>query len=73
MEVIPEMVVLDENTGFYVIKNYEQMFPVIIEAMKEQQAQIEELKKGGGTTEVEALKAELKDLRALINKLVEEK
>jgi hypothetical protein len=40
MEVIPEMVVFDEETGFYMIKNHEQMLPVIIEAMKEQQTQI---------------------------------
>ncbi len=41
MLVIPEMVEYDEEHDVYMIKNYEQMFPVVVEAMKEQQAQIE--------------------------------
>lgn len=37
MKIIPEMVVLDPETGLYMIRNYEQLFPVIVEAIKEQQ------------------------------------
>jgi hypothetical protein len=37
MEVIPEMVVLDPETGLYMVRNYEQLFPVVVEAIKEQQ------------------------------------
>jgi len=49
-EVFPEMVELDEELGYYVIKNYEQMFPVLVEAIKAQQEQIEALQ-----TQVKAL------------------
>lgn len=41
-KVIPEMVVNDENLDYLMVQNYEQLFPVIVEAMKEQQTQIEE-------------------------------
>ncbi len=44
-EVVPEMVVHDEQSGYLTVINYEQLFPVIVEAMKEQQRQIDELKK----------------------------
>ncbi|MDC0304183.1 tail fiber domain-containing protein, partial [Flavobacteriales bacterium] len=70
-EVIPEMVVLDENTGLYQVMNSEQLFPVMIEAMKEQQKQIEALKGGGSNEEVESLRNEVQELRGLINKLME--
>ncbi|MDC0303715.1 tail fiber domain-containing protein [Flavobacteriales bacterium] len=70
MEVIPEMVVLDENTGYYMIKNHEQMFPVIIEAMKEQQDQIEALKSGNSNSaNDDDLKAENAELRSLIEQM----
>jgi hypothetical protein len=51
MEVVPEMVVLDPETGLYMIRNYEQMFPILVEAIKEQQSEIEVLK-----AEIEAIK-----------------
>jgi len=41
-KVIPEMVVEDKQIGYLMVQNYEQLFPVIVEAMKEQQALIEE-------------------------------
>lgn len=41
-KIVPEMVVQDESTGYLMVENYEQLFPVIVEAMKEQQTQIEE-------------------------------
>ena len=71
MEVIPEMVILDENTGYYAVKNYEQMFPVVIEAMKEQQKQIEDLKAGGSSTEIDNLKAEVEELKSMLLKVLE--
>jgi len=40
-EVFPEMVEFDEELGYFLIKNYEQMFPVLVEAINEQQKQIE--------------------------------
>jgi hypothetical protein len=40
-EVIPEMVKLDQESELYNIVNYEQLFPVIVEGIKEQQALIE--------------------------------
>jgi len=43
-EVFPEMIVYDEELGYYVVKNVEQLLPVLVEAIKEQQAQIDELK-----------------------------
>lgn len=39
-EVIPEMVVEDESTGYLMIKNYEQLFPVVVEAIKELKAEL---------------------------------
>lgn len=75
-EVIPEMVVYHEESGFYLVKNYEQMFPVVVEAMKEQQRQIEELKQlktGQSSDEVSALKTEVEELRELVRQLLEDK
>jgi len=54
LEVVPEMVVLDPETGLYMIRNYEQMLPILVEAIKEQQSEIETLK-----SELEAIKAML--------------
>jgi hypothetical protein len=69
-EVIPEMVILDENTGYYAIKNYEQLLPVIIEAMKEQQSQIEALKSGNSNSaNDDGLKTENAELRSLIEQM----
>lgn len=43
-EVFPEVVFLDTTNNLYSV-NYTRLIPVLVEAMKEQQAQIEELKK----------------------------
>lgn len=43
-EVFPEVVFLDTTSNLYSV-NYSSLVPVLVEAMKEQQAQIEELKK----------------------------
>jgi hypothetical protein len=43
-EVFPEVVSLDSSTNYYSV-NYVKLIPVLIEAVKEQQVQIEELKK----------------------------
>lgn len=43
-EVFPEVVSLDSTTSYYSV-NYVKLIPVLIEAIKEQQVQIEELKK----------------------------
>jgi len=44
-EVFPELVVYDEEIGYYTIKNVEQLIPVIIEAIKEQQSEKDLLEK----------------------------
>lgn len=43
-EVFPEVVSLDSTSNYYSV-NYVKLIPVLIEAIKEQQVQIEELKK----------------------------
>jgi hypothetical protein len=43
-EIFPETVYFDSTSNLYSI-GYSQLIPVLVEAMKEQQAQIEELKK----------------------------
>lgn len=74
-EVLPEMVVLNEQSGFYTIENYEQLFPVVVEAIKEQQAQIETLKqeKEAETSKVEALEKKLEALHAKVELLLNKK
>jgi hypothetical protein len=64
MEVLPEMVVLDEESGYYMIRNFEQMLPVIIEAMKEQQTTIQKLE--GKVSEFENLSARLEAVEKLL-------
>ncbi len=44
-KVFPEMVKYDASLGYYVVKNYEQLLPVLVEALKEQQTQIASMKK----------------------------
>jgi len=44
MEVIPEMVKFNESYQLYTIKNYEQMFPVLVGAMQEMKAENDDLK-----------------------------
>ncbi len=43
-EVFPEVVFYDESSGLYSV-SYTRLVPVLVEAIKEQQSQIEELKK----------------------------
>lgn len=43
-QVFPEVVFLDTTSNLYSV-NYTQLIPVLVEAIKEQQAQIDELKK----------------------------
>ena len=43
-EVFPEVVFLDTTSNLYSV-SYTSLIPILVEAMKEQQAQIEELKK----------------------------
>ncbi len=47
-EVFPSIVVVDEETGYYGV-NYMELIPILIEAIKEQQLQINELKEKDGT------------------------
>jgi len=49
-EVFPDMVEYDEELGYLVVRNYEQLLPVIIEAIKMQQKQIEILESSVGKT-----------------------
>ena len=44
ISVVPEMVERDEDTGYYMIRNYEQMLPIIVEAMKELKTENDELR-----------------------------
>ncbi len=64
MEVIPEMVVLDQETGYYMIRNFEQLLPVIIEAMKEQQVTIQALEEK--VSEFDKLSARLEAVEKLL-------
>ncbi len=64
MQVVPEMVVFDKETGLYMIRNYEQLLPVMVEAIKEQQQTIEELK--AKSIEIDNLKAELEQIKKML-------
>jgi len=44
MEVIPEMVSFSKSQQLYSIRNYEQMFPVLVGAMQEMKAENDDLK-----------------------------
>ena len=44
MEIIPEMVKYDKDYELYTIRNYEQMFPVLVGAMQEMKAENDDLK-----------------------------
>ncbi|MBK7343798.1 MAG: tail fiber domain-containing protein [Saprospiraceae bacterium] len=72
-EVFPEMVVLNEETGFYMVRNYEQLFPVVVEAIKEQQQQIEDLEaQVAEKTDVEIELQALRDHNARQDALIAE-
>ncbi len=49
-EILPDLVVYDEETELYAV-NYIEMIPILIEAIKEQQVQIEELQIAIGSDE----------------------
>lgn len=42
MKIMPEMVVKDDETGYYMIRNYEQMFPVVVGAIQDLKAELDE-------------------------------
>ena len=56
MEVIPEMVKFSKSHQLYTIRNYEQMFPVLVGAMQEMKAENDDLK------------SRIERLEALLNK-----
>jgi hypothetical protein len=56
MEVIPEMVSFNKSQQLYSIRNYEQMFPVLVGAMQEMKAENDDLK------------SRIERLEALLNK-----
>lgn len=60
MEVVPEMVEFNEDYNYFMIKNYEQLFPILVEATKEQQAIIEEQGKI-----IEQLQKDVEELKRL--------
>jgi hypothetical protein len=72
LEVYPEVVTYDEEKGYYAVQ-YDGVIPVLVEAMKEQQNQIEALKAGGSATELDELKAEIDELKMMLNKVLESK
>jgi len=77
-KVVPEMVIKDEESGYLIVMNYEQLFPIVIEAMQEQQRQIEELKGENNRMKPESqelieLRNEVEDLKGLVNRLLEDK
>ena len=61
LKVIPEMVKFDKDLNLYVIQNYEQLFPVIIESIKEQQAIIESQE-----NRINKLENEIKEIRSIL-------
>ena len=65
-EVLPELVVTD-NEGFKSVK-YENITPVLIEAIKEQQAEIEELR--SVKAENEAIKKEIAEMKKMLEELM---
>jgi len=60
MEILPEMVEYDEEMDRYLIRNSEQLFPIIVEAMKEQQEMID--------SQEATMEALLRRIEALENK-----
>ena len=66
-EVVPEVVATDKK-GFKSV-DYSKLVPVLIEAVKEQQAEIDELK--SVKAENEAMKKELDELKRLVQNLME--
>ena len=65
--VFPELVETNKTTGYKAV-NYDGMIPVLVEGMKEQQAQIDELKQQN-----ELLLKELQEMRTALKLKLEEK
>ncbi|RLD74169.1 MAG: hypothetical protein DRJ07_19920, partial [Bacteroidetes bacterium] len=71
-KVLPELVKTD--TDGYKAVAYDKLTAVLIEAVKEQQKQIEELKEKNNTlsaqvSEIDALKAEMNELKAMVKEI----
>ncbi|MDD2197709.1 MAG: hypothetical protein PHW91_11040, partial [Bacteroidales bacterium] len=64
-KVVPELVFTNSEDGYMGV-NYAEMTAVLVEAVKEQQKEIEVLKAEVG--KIDALKAELEAIKALISK-----
>lgn len=73
-ELFPEVVNQIEGDGLLTV-DYSKLTPILVEAMKEQQAQIEQLKSKtpSSSDEVSALKTEVEELRELVRQLLEDK
>lgn len=61
-KVYPELVFTNKETGFKVV-NYAQFTGVLLEGVKEQQTQIEDLK-----SEIETLKKQVQEIKDLLKK-----
>lgn len=69
-DVIPEVVEYHEDRGLYSV-NYDGVIPVLVEAIKEQQAQIESLNASAQQKELKSLRQEVQELKRLIEKQME--
>ena len=67
MEVFPDMVLYNKEEGVYQVRNQYELEAVIVEAVKEQQAQIEALQKENA--ELRQLTAKMAELEARLQKL----
>jgi septal ring factor EnvC (AmiA/AmiB activator) len=68
-EVFPELVSEDDNEMLAV--NYQGLVPVLINALKEQQSEIDELKEQ--ETKFEKQQAEIDELKEIVNQLTADK
>jgi len=60
-EVLPELVIYDETSDYYAVKNYEQLLPVIVEAIKQQQREKQAMQQ-----HIETLEQRLEKLESLV-------
>ncbi|MCP5539915.1 MAG: tail fiber domain-containing protein [Akkermansiaceae bacterium] len=67
-EVLPEMVQEDEETGYLTVRNYEQLFPVVVEGIKELRSE-KDAELGALKAENAALKTRLEKLEAALEKI----
>lgn len=68
-EILPEVVSMGADGGYFV--DYSRVTPLLVEAVKDQQAEIVRLK--GEVAEMESVKAQLSDLTAVVNQLLTER